>query len=305
MTCIPRFRTGTVEHNQRTSKTVRTTICSVAAIGGLVLLGAGLPAASPAARARQAGAITEKNEGHAHDQGKRSFAVRCAPCHGLDGRGGEHAAGIINTASAAAQTNEALAATIRSGIPDKGMPSFGFLPDQQIMEIVRYVHELRDTGNAAYLKGDPSAGAKLFFAKAHCSDCHMVHGKGGFIASDLTEFGRTHTEKDIRQMIVQPDNADMTRAQRVTVVTQSGQSFSGLVRNEDNFSIALLGEDGVFHLLAKSDIARITREPRSIMPDDYGRRLSSRQLDDLASFLVLGAAYKGSQTKSAGAPHPE
>ena len=305
MACLSRLRTGTVEHNHTISKTVRSIFCSVAAIGGLVLLCTGFPAVSATSRARQAGAITGKDKGRAHDEGKRPFAVRCAPCHGLDGRGGEHAPGIVNTSEAQPQTDAGLASIIRSGIPDKGMPSFGFLPDQQIMEIVRYVHELRGAGSAMNLKGDPSAGAKLFFGEAHCSDCHTVHGKGGFIASDLSEFGRQHSEKDIRQIIVQPDNADVTRSQRVTVVTHSGRNFSGLVRSEDNFSIALLGEDGAFHLLMKSDIARITREPRSIMPGDYGRRLSSRQLDDLASFLVLGAAYKGSQTKSADAQHSE
>jgi cytochrome c oxidase cbb3-type subunit 3 len=242
----------------------------------------------------------------ARNEGKRSFTRRCAPCHGLDGRGGEHAPGIVNASVAQPRTDEGLAATIRGGIPDKGMPSFGFLTDQQILEIVQYVHELRGAGSAANLKGDPSAGAKLYFGEAHCSDCHMLRGQGGFIASDLSEFGRTHSEKEIRQIIVQPDKeADLTRSQRVTVVTRTGQTFAGLVRSEDNFSIVLLGENGVFHLLMKSDIVRITREPRSIMPGDYGKRLSSRQLDDLASFLVLGAAYKGSQTKSVGAQHSE
>ena len=85
----------------------------------------------------------------------------------------------------------------------------------------------------------------------------------------------------------------------VRVVTHSGRHFSGLLRNEDNFSVALLSEDGAFHLLMKSDVAHMTREPRSIMPDDYGRKLSSQQLDDLASFMILGSARKSSHTKSA------
>ena len=305
MSCLNRLPRGTAKGNEPTSGMLRPIGRYAAAIAVFAFLCATALSVSTMCFGQQARAGDGRGATHALDKGKQSFATRCAPCHGLDGRGGERAVGIINTASAAARTDEALASIIRSGIPDKGMPSFGFLTAQQITEIVRYVHELRGAGNTANLKGDPSAGAKLFFGEAHCSDCHMAGGKGGFIASDLSEFGRTHSEKDIRQIIVHPDNADETRSQRVTVVTNSGQNFSGLVRNEDNFSIVLLGEDGAFHLLMKSDIARITREPRSIMPGDYGRRLSPRQLDDLASFLVLGAAYKGSQTKSSGAQHSE
>jgi putative heme-binding domain-containing protein len=127
----------------------------------------------------------------------------------------------------------------------------------------------------------------------------MMNGKGGFVASDLSEFGRTHSEDEIREMIVQPNKIPDPEGQRVRIVTKSGQTLSGLVRSEDNFSIALLSEDGVFHLLMKSEISKMTREPQSIMPDDYGQKLSSAQLDDLASFLIRASARKSSRTESA------
>ncbi|HET9178339.1 MAG TPA: c-type cytochrome [Terriglobia bacterium] len=232
------------------------------------------------------------------DHARRSFANRCAPCHGLDGRGGEHAPAIVNTSGASARSDQEVARIIRSGIPDKGMPSFHFLTNPQIDEIISYIRYLRGGGNTANLKGEPAAGSKLFFGTARCSDCHMMNGKGGFIASDLSEFGRTHSEEEIREMIVQPNKVPSPEGQRVTIVTKSGQTLSGLARNEDNFSIALLSEDGVFHLLMKSEISKMTREPQSIMPDDYGKKLSSAQLDDLASFLILSSAHKSPPTGS-------
>ena len=234
----------------------------------------------------------------ARDHGRLSFASRCAACHGLDGRGGEHAPSIVNTPAARALTDEALARIIRSGIPDKGMPSFHFLTNQQIEEIISYIRVLRGGGSTVNLKGDPAAGSKLFFGEARCSDCHMMHGKGGFLGSDLSEFGRTHSAGDIREMIVQPNKVPDPRGQMVRIATHSGQHFAGLVRNEDNFSIALLSEDGDFHLVMKSEITQITREPRSIMPDDYGKKLSATQLDDLASFLALGSGTKSPPPKS-------
>jgi cytochrome c oxidase cbb3-type subunit III len=265
----------------------------------LVFLWASLFAVTTVCVAQQASSNLGQEAG---DHARRSFAARCAACHGLDGRGGEHAPAIVNAPTARAQTDEALARIIRSGIPDKGMPSFHFLTNPQIEEIISYIRVLRGGGSAANLKGDPAEGSKLFFGEARCSDCHMMHGKGGFIGSDLSEFGRTHSAGDIRQMIVQPNKVIDPRGQLVGIVTHSGQHFSGLVRNEDNFSIALLSDDGAFHLLMKSEIAQITRDPRSIMPDDYGKKLSAAQLDDLASFLALGSATKspppGSESSS-------
>ncbi len=183
------------------------------------------------------------------------------------------------------------------------MPSFHFLTRQQIEEIVSYIRSLRGSnGGTANLKGDPAAGAKLFFGEARCSECHMMQGQGGFIAPDLTDFGRTHSARVIRETILQPNKDLQPQWELVRVVTHSGRRFSGLVRNEDNFSIALLSEDGAFHLLMKSDIAHMTREPRSMMPDDYGRKLSSQQLDDLASFMILGLNPKTPVAKTAGSP---
>lgn len=238
-------------------------------------------------------------------EGKRSFATRCATCHGLDGRGGEHAPAIVGTPAAQVRTDNALAGVIRNGIPDKGMPSFHFLTSRQIAEIVRYIRLLRGTGErAASGKGDPAAGAKLFFGVARCSDCHMMQGQGGFVGSDLSEFGSNHSASELRQIILFPNKFLVPRWQLVRVVTNSGQHFSGLVRTEDNFSIALLSKDGVFHLLMKSGIAQITREPRSIMPDDYGKELSAKQLDDLVSFVVDGLANKSHGKNGAGALRP-
>jgi cytochrome c oxidase cbb3-type subunit III len=298
--CVRRMPIGSAGCKRGNPKALPIKTC-VAAIAGFAFLCAGLLVISGVCLAQQARVKKPPVARPASDQGKRSFVAHCAPCHGLDGRGGEHAPAIVGTPAAQARTDGALARTIRSGIPDKGMPSFHFLTNQQIGQIVSYIHALHGTNRVANLKGDPATGAKLFFGEARCSDCHMMHGKGGFIGSDLSEFGLTHTAGDIRQIILQPNKALMTQSQRVTVVTHSGQHFSGLVRNEDNFSIALLSENGEFHLLMKSEIARIAREQRSIMPDDYGKELSSDQLDDLASFLILGSVQESSRGSTAGA----
>jgi cytochrome c oxidase cbb3-type subunit 3 len=253
-----------------------------------VVISAGLISFARRELARPAQPQESQKETVVKERGRLSFETRCATCHGLDGRGGEHAPGIVDNSRVQSRKDPELAEVIRSGIPDKGMPSFHFLTNGQINALVQYIRTLGGKGKPANMKGDPAAGAKLFFGEARCADCHTMHGKGGFIASDLTEYGRTHTAEEARKVVLEPNNFLVPRWALVRVTTRSGEKFAGLVRDEDNFSIAILSEDGTFHLLKKSDIALITREPRSIMPDNYGKKLSSKQLDDLASFLVLG-----------------
>lgn len=291
-------RAGTSGQPRTTSKSSRTSRILVGLITGLAILPAALFLITGVSLAQQARGRTMQGADSEH--AKRSFVAHCAPCHGLDGRGGEHAPAIVGTPAAQARTDERLAGIIRSGIPDKGMPSFHFLTNQQIAEIVSYIHVLHGTNRIANLKGDPAAGAKLFFGEARCSECHMMHGKGGFIGADLSEYGLTHTAGEIRQMIVDPNKVPMPQSQQVSVVTHSGQTFSGLVRAEDNFSIALLSQDGSFHLLMKSDITQMTREKQSIMPGDYGKRLTREQLDALAAYLILGSAKRPAAAGNAG-----
>ena len=37
----------------------------------------------------------------------------------------------------------------------------------------------------------------MYFGKAQCSQCHIVDGKGGFIAQDLNAYGKSHSSEAI------------------------------------------------------------------------------------------------------------
>jgi hypothetical protein len=47
--------------------------------------------------------------------------------------------------------------------------------------------------------------------------------------------------------------------------------------------------DGIFHLLAKSDLEHLEYQPKSLMPSEYGSVLSASELDDLVSYLIRTA----------------
>lgn len=210
------------------------------------------------------------------------FSTTCAGCHGLDGRGGERAAKIATSLSDSDLTH-----IIRNGIRSGGMPAFGSsLDDSQISALVKYLRVLQGQAGTVSLPGDPERGRTLFFGTAGCSGCHMINGEGGFLGADLSNYGKAHSPAEIREYIIDPQKSIDPRNATVVAVTRTGKTYTGVVRNEDNFSLQMQTADGSFHLFDKSELARIKHQAKSMMPSEYGSRLSKADLDDLVSYLT-------------------
>jgi cytochrome c oxidase cbb3-type subunit 3 len=226
--------------------------------------------------------------------GQRLFSANCAACHGSDGRGGERAPSIATLRTVISLSDTDLQTIVGRGIPGVGMPPFGYLGDQRVHDLVAYLRVLQGRGPAMKVTGDPHAGRTLFYGKAECSKCHMVRGDGGFVAADLSSYGDSQSEDTVRRAIVQPDLDLEPTSKIVEVFTSDGKHLAGLLREEDNFTIAFLTADGRFHFFSKANLARILHTARSSMPRDYETRLTKKELDDIVSFLIT----------TASTPHP-
>ena len=90
-------------------------------------------------------------------RGRETFRSRCAACHGLDGRGGEHGPDIVTSPKVRGISDRALFAIITHGIPRAGMPAFGLLlePDE-IGAVVGYIRQAGSKGATARVPGDPA-----------------------------------------------------------------------------------------------------------------------------------------------------
>lgn len=223
--------------------------------------------------------------------GAQRFMEYCAGCHGADGHGGDKAPSLVAPANTAKRSNSELFRIVHDGTTG-GMPPFAQIGDANIARVLEYVHRLARNSLSTEgpadpgATGDADAGRTLYFGKAQCSNCHLMRGQGGFIARNLTNYGRTHGAEAILEAITDPDVPLVPSSQVVVVTTNTRQKITGVLRNEDAFTVELQTEDGRFHSLPRNDVADLHYTGHSLMPRDYGKRLSSKELNDIVRFLV-------------------
>jgi cytochrome c oxidase cbb3-type subunit III len=225
----------------------------------------------------------------ATSEGRQLFEAICAGCHGLDGRGGERGPDIATRQQIVQLSDAEILEILRAGRPAAGMPPFESFGNVKLKELLDHLRTLQGKGTNVAVPGDPRNGKTLFFGKARCSECHMVRGAGGFIGRDLSAYGATLSPAEIRANI-QKSGGALNKANRSAVVTmRDSKTFTGVIRNEDNFSIQLQSFDGTFHFLNRAEVAKVDFQPTPIMPTDYSTTLKPAELDDLINYLVTVA----------------
>ena len=280
LTFIGRKYVSKIERNAFPALHIRRPIWFLLTVALLFLTG-GTGASS---QDKPAATTTSKGGGNA-TTGKQTYSASCAGCHGLDGRGGERAPDIVTRPPVRQLSDAALLQVLENGVPNTSMPSFRFLDSKTRRSVVAYLRTLQGAASNLKLAGNSERGKEIFFKKGSCSDCHMVHGQGGFFASDLSSYATGRSQESVRDAIISP-NRDLDPRRRTVVATlTNGSSLEGLARNEDNFSLQLLTPDGAVHLLSKSSLASLAYRDQSPMPADYGVKLSAAELDDLVNFL--------------------
>jgi putative heme-binding domain-containing protein len=229
-------------------------------------------------------------------QGSMLFDSNCGSCHGSDGRGGEHAPDIATAADVQRLADSDLIAIAKDGVP--GMPAFGWLGQEKLTAIVQYLRTLQGRHIDIKLPGNPKGGEALFFGGARCSECHMVNGKGGFIGSDLSLYGADEGAGQIRSVILDPERNLPPRKKATTVVTHTGQRFTGMLKVDDNFSVSIQTMDGDFHFFQKSQLTDVDLGSHSLMPSNYGSTLNDKQINDLVSYLLHVGSENSKRSKT-------
>lgn len=233
----------------------------------------------------------------ARGTGRLTYNSACAGCHGLDGSGSDKAINISGSEQIRHLSDAQLTDIISNGVPGTGMPAFHTLSERQIRAVVGYLRSLQGKSDARNLPGNATHGKDIFFGKGECSSCHTISGAGGFLGPDLSSYGAGAPSKGIRDEMVKSQRVPPQGYRQALLITNAGDRFEGLIRNEDNFSIQLQTKDGAFHFFQKSELHSLDRLDASLMPTNYGARLSAGELDDLVSYLMTASPNASKATK--------
>lgn len=220
------------------------------------------------------------------EEGGRMYRRMCIGCHGGEGAsvsGIDLARGKFRTAS----TDEDLVKVILNGVPGTGMPPTTMAPVRAGM-IVGYLRSLGATPRAgasmAAASGDASRGRSIFFAsQVGCSGCHRVRGEGGRSGPDLSEAGHLMRKAEIEAAIVDPDAQYPAGTRPVRAIRKTGAPVTGLLLNQDTYSIQVLDQEGRLRSLDRGELASVSVAP-SWMPS-YKGKLSPQELADLIAYI--------------------
>jgi cytochrome c oxidase cbb3-type subunit 3 len=234
--------------------------------------------------------------------GEFQFRSNCAFCHGLGARGGGRGPDLTRAQKRHGNSDADLFRTINEGVPGTAMPPNGAtqqgvgMTETEIWQVIAYIRSVQVKAPAQPL-GDAARGKTLFYGSASCSTCHMVEGKGGRLGPDLTTTGSSRATNYLVESVRNPSRRlaqGISEAMKefsqeyetVKVETADGQKFTGVVLNEDHFTLQMLDLREQLHLFEKDKLRAYEKSRESLMPAYDQKMLSDADLQDLLAFLL-------------------
>jgi len=234
--------------------------------------------------------------------GESQFRANCAFCHGLGARGGGRGPDLTRAQKRHGNADADLFRTINEGVPGTAMPQNGAtqqgvgMTEAEIWQLITYIRSVQVKSSAQPL-GDAAHGKALFFGEAVCYTCHMVEGKGGRLGPDLTTTGSARSTDYLIDSVRNPSRRlaqGLSEAMKefsqeyetVNVETADGQKISGVILNEDHFTVQMLDLREQLHLFEKDKLRAFEKSRKSLMPAYDKNMLSDKDLQDLLAFLL-------------------
>ena len=218
----------------------------------MVWAGAVLAASTPPSIQQAPGSAATPSGGQA------IFAAQCAFCHGRDATGGAGGPDLTDSALVAKDVNGDLIGTVvRGGRPEKGMPPLA-LSDPDLKAVVAYIHDRkkaiddnpgrrRKVSPEDISTGNADAGKRYFEGAGGCTTCHSATNDLAGVASRYR--GLALMQRMLYptpQNAVQPAEGEKPKPNpaKVTVTLPSGQTVTGSLAHQDEFTIALRDASG-------------------------------------------------------------
>jgi len=218
-----------------------------------------------------------------------AFGRTCSVCHGGDAEGTDRAPALLRSRQLRGKSDADIAAIIQSGRGN--MPSFSFLPADQIQALAHFVRSLNADAYDMKPEGDTAAGSRLFFGSGRCVECHTAQGRGSTNGPDLSSIGRALTLSELDQSVDHPATRIAAGYETVEVTLRDGSTLRGFARSRTSHSLVLQTSDGKLHLLLGEEYGKVAGIKSPVAPPFNG---TAEQHRDLLAFLSgLGGVAGG------------
>jgi mono/diheme cytochrome c family protein len=240
------------------------------------------PPRPPGASAHNALGLGSLPDPVAAKRGSEIFAANCSFCHGSTARGAEGPSLLTSDIVLGDDHGEKLAAFLKEGRPDRGMPSFAQVDRAKLVDIAEYLHQLVENyANrglyevANIVTGDPTAG-KVYFA-SHCAKCHSVDG-------DLAHIASRYKPADLQRNWISPPRNSPKRAIVATVV-EGGKSVSGTLLQLSDFSVSVRDASGTAQTFSITPATKISLADPLAFHMDSIPTLRDDDMHNITAFL--------------------
>lgn len=231
----------------------------------------------------------------AEARGKKIFVATCGFCHGTNATGGAQGPNLLRSTMVLHDqgTGKEIETVIHNGRPDKGMPAFKNLSQDQVHDIAQFL--LGRTQAAAFrvdyaiqniVTGDAHAGESYF--QTHCAACHSPSG-------DLAHIAKKFDPPTLEERFLYPGNnpygegppPDPRTMKHVTVTLPSGQKYEGVLAHIDDFSVALRDDAGAYRSWVFDDVKGIHVEVHDPLAQHLNllRQYSDADMHNLLAYL--------------------
>jgi putative heme-binding domain-containing protein len=218
------------------------------------------------------------------EEGGRWYRRSCVGCHGGYGTS---VAGIDlgRGKFRRALSDEDLVKVILEGVPGTGMPATQ-MPPTRVPALVTYLRTMHTTSgrtSVAAARGDVRRGKLIFENKGACLGCHRVGQQGGRSGPSLNDAGHLLRAIEIEIALLDPDEQYPSGTRPVRVEKKGGAVVTGLLVNQDSFSVQMVDQEGMLRSLERSEVQSVT-VAKSWMPS-YRGKLDGQELADLIAYV--------------------
>ncbi len=217
-------------------------------------------------------------------KGAPLFQQNCSFCHGPAARGAEGPDLVTSELVLDDVHGDKLLPFLKAGRPAMGMPSFGSMPDDQLKDIIEFIHlQVENVANRGtyqiknILVGNAADG-KTYVAE-NCMTCHKQ--------SDFEHIaGKFRTPADLQRSWVWPERpGDPATSDTATVTLPDGGALEGQLKEISDFKVTLLDSAGETHVIERQPGVNVQAHDPLVAHEKLIMTLKNDDLHNVTAYL--------------------